>query len=705
MLIAAAASTSVRAQVPNINASPPMVDAAAIADYEQAKHTLRDFQTESAAEFVKIRNYHELLVTEGRITHKFRTADGKLVHCIEIGSQRSVKNAGLNPKNIKLSPEVLPAENAIARPAVANPPNFGLDGTLDSDGNVRRCPEGSIPVLIPSLEDLYRFKKFQDLFRKYPASGDRISSAALNPVTETRPPPGPSTVEPFGASVIHEYAHAYSIIDNQGEQAYFNLWQPSVEQANEFSLSQLWVVRPTNAVPARQSVETGWQVFRNLYGDSRPHLFIYSTTHNYDVGYPGGYNLGAGLFVQTDSSVIIGGGFTNISATGGDQYSVPLMYYRDQGGSHDWWLKYDNTWVGYYPNSWYNSSGIADKNAVIDYGGEIINGDTGGVHTTTDMGSGQFPSEGWQHSAYTRHITYVDMTNVTRNATNLIPAVSDSSYYDLSLYSSGDPNWLNYFYFGGPGRVSGSNQIDDPTFFVTQHYGDFLNRAPDQSGLNFWVDQINSCNGNPQCVDIKRQNVSAAFFLSGEFKETGRYVIKLQRAAFGKMSIDSRRILFQQFLTDAQTVGAGYVDGQPGAEAILDQNKNVYTQSVVGSAGFVSRYPTSLPASAYVDALFATAGVTPTAAERQTAITAFGAGGTAGRTAALRKVTETSTLEDAEFRSAFVLMEYFGYLRRDPDQAGFTFWLNKLNQFNGNFIDSEMVKSFIVSGEYRDRFD
>ena len=49
-------------------------------------------------------------------------------------------------------------------------------------------------------------------------------------------------------------------------------------------------------------------------------------------------------------------------------------------------------------------------------------------------------------------------------------------------------------------------------------------------------------------------------------------------------------------------------------------------------------------------------------------------------------------------------MEYFGYLRRDPDTAGFNFWLNKLNAFGGNFIAAEMVKAFITSNEYRQRF-
>ena len=76
----------------------------------------------------------------------------------------------------------------------------------------------------------------------------------------------------------------------------------------------------------------------------------------------------------------------------------------------------------------------------------------------------------------------------------------------------------------------------------------------------------------------------------------------------------------------------------------------------------------------------------------------------------LRRVAENSTLNTQEFNRAFVLMQYFGYLRRDPnggqdtDYTGYDFWLTKLNQFNGNYINAEMVKAFITSIEYRQRF-
>ncbi|HEX3281957.1 MAG TPA: CHRD domain-containing protein, partial [Pyrinomonadaceae bacterium] len=79
-------------------------------------------------------------------------------------------------------------------------------------------------------------------------------------------------------------------------------------------------------------------------------------------------------------------------------------------------------------------------------------------------------------------------------------------------------------------------------------------------------------------------------------------------------------------------------------------------------------------------------------------------GGTETRATVLRKVAEQEELQVRETNAAFVLMEYFGYLRRDADTAGFNFWLNKLNSFNGNFIDAEMVRAFIESSEYRQRF-
>ena len=260
-------------------------------------------------------------------------------------------------------------------------------------------------------------------------------------------------------------------------------------------------------------------------------------------------------------------------------------------------------------------------------------------------------------------------------------------------------------------QVSQTNPIDESSTFAGQHYHDFLNREPDASGLQFWTNQITACNGDATCIDLKRQNVSAAFFLSREFQETGFYVIRLQRAAFGRLSSDAtKRITYLQFLRDAQQVGKGFVDLQPGADLILEQNKVAYAQAVAASPAFIARFPTTQTAATFVDALYQMAGVTPTAQERQDAVAVFGAGDTAGRAASLRKVSESASVKNAEFASAFVLSEFFGYLRRNPtdrpdnNDDGYQFWLNKLNQFGGNYITSEMIRAFILSSEYRKRF-
>ena len=258
--------------------------------------------------------------------------------------------------------------------------------------------------------------------------------------------------------------------------------------------------------------------------------------------------------------------------------------------------------------------------------------------------------------------------------------------------------------FGEAAAVGGSNQIDAVPFFVAQQYRDFLSREPDAAGQSFWEGNLNECGADAACIEVKRVNVSAAFFLSIEFQQTGFYLLRAQRAAFGRRSADISRMSFASFLPEARALGEGVVVGVGDWRGRLDLNKQAYAERVAASAEFVARFPDSQTAAQYVAALYTSAGVTPTQGETDAAVAAFGAGGTAGRAAALRQVAESDSLTRAEFNPSFVLMEYFGYLRRDPDEAGYQFWLGKLNQFGGNYLNAEMVKAFLTSGEYRARF-
>src|SRR5688572_1632163 len=265
-------------------------------------------------------------------------------------------------------------------------------------------------------------------------------------------------------------------------------------------------------------------------------------------------------------------------------------------------------------------------------------------------------------------------------------------------------------------NANGSNPLDVTAFFVRQHYVDFLNREPDSAGIAFWSDQINSCGADPACIELKRINVSAAFFLSIEFQKTGYLVYRIYKVAHGIPSNSPVPVRFDEFLPDTQQIGLGVIVGQTGWEQVLENNKVAFVAEFVARQRFVTEHPTTLTPTQFVDKLLNNAGVQPSSTERQSLINEFGgiANTTdmAARARVLRRIAELSLLENLEFNKAFVLMQYFGYLRRNPndppeltlDFQGYNFWLNKLNQFNGNFVAAEMVKAFIISGEYRQRF-
>ncbi|MFL6284695.1 MAG: DUF4214 domain-containing protein [Pyrinomonadaceae bacterium] len=246
---------------------------------------------------------------------------------------------------------------------------------------------------------------------------------------------------------------------------------------------------------------------------------------------------------------------------------------------------------------------------------------------------------------------------------------------------------------------AGANPSDDPSFFVREHYHDFLNREPDASGLNFWTNNIESCGTGTEgarCADAKRINVSAAFFLSIEFQQTGYLVERMYRAAYG------RRPALVEFMPDAQEASRDLVVGSQGWEEKLEANKRAFAEGFAARAGFKQSFD-ALSNAQFVDRLYANAGVAPSPSERDEIVRALDGGGLT-RGAALRRVAENAELSKKEFNAAFVLMQYFGYLRRDPDDAGFNFWLSKLEQFGGDFQKAEMVKAFIASDEYRQRF-
>ena len=268
----------------------------------------------------------------------------------------------------------------------------------------------------------------------------------------------------------------------------------------------------------------------------------------------------------------------------------------------------------------------------------------------------------------------------------------------------------------GPNPVRPASFNTD--FFVREHYVDFLNREADASGLGFWKNQIDEC-GTPQCLELRKINVSAAFFLSIEFQQTGYLVERLYKTAYGNAVGTSNLgpthqlpvpiVRFNEFLHDTQQIGKGVIIGQPGSDETLENNKQTLIAEFVQRSRFLTAYPLSMSAAQFVDKLNDNAGNVLLPAERDQLVSEL-AGGTKSRADVLRRVAEDSDLISAEKNRAFVLSQFFGYLRRNPndtpdaDYTGYDFWLTKLNDFGGNFVNAEMVKAFLVSIEYRQRF-
>jgi len=236
-----------------------------------------------------------------------------------------------------------------------------------------------------------------------------------------------------------------------------------------------------------------------------------------------------------------------------------------------------------------------------------------------------------------------------------------------------------------------ANAIDTAEYFVRQHYLDFLGREPEAGGLRYWSEQLNQCHGDADCVRTRRIDISAAFFKSQEFQDTGSFIYRLYRGTLG------RQLRYNEFSADrAQVVGG------PNVEA----SKTAFANAFVQRAEFADKYQAHNTAPSFVDALLQTVSDTDgvdLSAERAALIERYNGGSsvTESRALVVRDLVDNVAFRNAVYNQSFVAMEYFGYLRRSPEPEGYQFWLNVLNTTGDH---RGMVCSFITSAEYQRRF-
>jgi hypothetical protein len=308
-------------------------------------------------------------------------------------------------------------------------------------------------------------------------------------------------------------------------------------------------------------------------------------------------------------------------------------------------------------------------------------------------------------------------TVISLSGTQSARAITDSSgnYRFDNVESNGfytvKPSRANYTF--GPGERSFSaladktdavftanplpaqvaNPLDTDLYFVRQQYLDFLGRDPDPDGLAYWTSELDRCGTDATCLNDRRIGISAAFFMEEENQNTGSFIYRLYQGAL------DRQVSYNEFSADRL-----HVVGGPA----LAQSKVNFAEQFVQRAEFTQKYQDKNTAESFVDALLSNvkqASGADLSGQRGALIASYNAGAnqSQSRSLALREIIEQPDFKQAVYNSSFVLMEYFGYLKRDPDPDGFKFWFNVLNNREpGNYRG--MVCSFITSAEYQSRF-
>ncbi|HEY0098419.1 MAG TPA: DUF4214 domain-containing protein, partial [Pyrinomonadaceae bacterium] len=226
-------------------------------------------------------------------------------------------------------------------------------------------------------------------------------------------------------------------------------------------------------------------------------------------------------------------------------------------------------------------------------------------------------------------------------------------------------------------------------FFVRQQYLDFLSREPDPAGQESWLRVLRDCSdvhNNPVCDRI---TVSASFFRSREFQLKGLFVYLFYQVSLGRLP------RYTEIIPDMASVTGAT------AEEVFAK-RDAFANNWLARPEFKTLYPGTLTPAEYVDKLLQTTQVTLNAAPTRDTLIADLQTGRKTRAEVLRAIVEHPDVNAKEFNEAFVAMQYFGYLRRDPDAQGYQNWLNYLNANPTDF--RTMVRGFLNSNEYLLRF-
>nr|MBA2734435.1 DUF4214 domain-containing protein [Acidobacteriota bacterium] len=220
-------------------------------------------------------------------------------------------------------------------------------------------------------------------------------------------------------------------------------------------------------------------------------------------------------------------------------------------------------------------------------------------------------------------------------------------------------------------------------FFIRQLYIDFLGREPEPGATNAWLGILNHCAVPTDCDRIA---VARGFVRSGEFQDRGFFVYRTFKTL-------GRIALYNEFIPDMARV-SGFLSAQD-----LEANKQAYIDEFMQRQEFKNLYDSTIGnPTAYVDKLLLAMQL-PGHPNRAGWIAGL-ANNTLTRAQVLRQLIESSELYTVYVNEAFIIMNYFGFLRRSAD-ASYLTWIDIFNHTND---DRVIMNGFLNSAEYRLRF-
>ncbi|KAG0470838.1 hypothetical protein HPP92_017538 [Vanilla planifolia] len=265
-----------------------------------------------------------------------KSPDGDIIDCVQVSHQPAFDHPLIRNHTIQMTPSFHP--DGLYNDNKLRSKHSGKTQVKEFDRSASqvwhlsgRCPENTIPIRRTRSEDILRASSLSSFGKK-----------------KHKTIPFPFSSNP---DFINENGHQHGIAYVEGDSYYgakatMNVWNPLIQQSNEFSLSQVWILGGSFGEDLN-SIEAGWQVSQDLYGDNKTRLFTYWTSDAYQA--TGCYNLLCSGFIQVNNEIAMGASIYPISDYGGSQYDITILVWKDpkQG---NWWMQFgENHVLGYWP--------------------------------------------------------------------------------------------------------------------------------------------------------------------------------------------------------------------------------------------------------------------------------------------------------------------------------------------------------------------